>query len=374
VFFLQNALYWFELYHIDGLRLDAVHAIYDMSANPFLAELAERVEDLSVRKGKKHYLIAESNLNDTKHIRPRALGGYGLDAQWLDDFHHSLRTLLTNDLTGYYMDFGKISHLAKAYRQGFVFSGQYSAYRKRRHGNSSLDRPAKKFIVFCQNHDQVGNRMLGERLSALVCFEALKLSAAAIILSPYIPMLFMGEEYGEESPFLYFISHMDKDLIKAVREGRKAEFRLFKWKGEPPDPQSEDTLNRSKLNCWDKQFQEGRHQTLWSFYRRLIELRTTVPALKHLDKESLEVTGMERERCLYVRRWCGENQIFMLMNFNDAPLTVTIPIPEGNWKKLLDSSAALWMGTGSAPDTLDAAGPLTLNPFCVVLYELALPS
>src|SRR3990172_2890134 len=248
-FFLQNALYWFEHYHIDGLRLDAVHAIYDMSATPFLAELAEKVEDFSVQKGKKHYLIAESNLNETKHIRPHALGGYGLDAQWLNDFHHSLRTLLTGDLTGYYMDFGKISHLAKAWHQGFVFSGQYSAYRKRRHGNSSLERPDRQFVVFCQNHDQVGNRMLGERLSTLVSFEALKLAAAAVILSPYIPMLFMGEEYGEESPFLYFISHMDKDLINAVREGRKADFRSFQWSGEPPDPQSEDTFNRSKLHC-----------------------------------------------------------------------------------------------------------------------------
>ena len=373
-FFCQNSLYWLEHYHIDGLRLDAVHAIYDMSAYPFLEELAARVEDLSKRLRKKHYLIAESNLNDTKHIRPRSVGGFGLDCQWLDDFHHSLRTLITGDLSGYYEDFGKIEHLAKSYREGFVYSGQYSKYRKRHHGNSSVARLGEQFVVFCQNHDQVGNRMLGERLSTLVSFEALKLTAAAYILSPFVPMLFMGEEYGEEAPFLYFISHMDKGLVEAVREGRKDEFKSFSWKGEPPDPQSEDTFKRSTLN-WEKQFQ-GKHKTLWDFYKRLLELRRTMPALKHLDKENLEATAMPRERFITLRRWHGDSQILMLMNFNDAPLTLTVPVPEGTWKKLLDSSESSWIGPGGneIPGILDTSTQITFGPFCCIVYEQVLPS
>lgn len=373
-FFCQNSLYWLEHYHIDGLRLDAVHAIYDMSAYTFLAELAEKVDDLSRRLRKKHYVIAESNLNDTKHIRPVSVGGFGLDAQWLDDFHHSLRTLITGDLSGYYEDFGKIEHLVKSYREGFVYSGQYSKYRKRLHGNSSVKRPGKQFVVYCQNHDQVGNRMLGERLSTLVSFEALKLTAAAYILSPFVPMLFMGEEYGEEAPFLYFISHMDKGLVEAVREGRKEEFKSFEWKGEPPDPQSEETFKKSTLN-WEKQFQD-KHKTVWDFYKRLLELRRKMPALKHLDKDNLEAIGMYRERFITLRRWHGDNQVLILMNFNDASLTLTVPVPEGNWKKLLDSSENSWMGPGEnkLPEVLDSTRQLTFCPFCCVVYEQVLLS
>ncbi len=233
-YFIENALYWFERYHIDALRLDAIHGIFDMSARPFLQELTERVEGFSIKRGRKHYLIAESDLNDVRVIRPAQMGGYGIDAQWSDDFHHAVHTLITGEKTGYYLDFGSIDHLEKAYREGFVYSWNYSPYRRRFFGSSSADRPARQFVVFTQNHDQVGNRMLGERLATLVPFDALKLAAGAVLLSPYIPLLFMGEEYGEESPFLYFTSHLDPDLAEAVRRGRRKRIsRLFSGRGSP---------------------------------------------------------------------------------------------------------------------------------------------
>jgi maltooligosyltrehalose trehalohydrolase len=235
--FIENALYWVTEFRMDGLRIDAVHGILDFSAYPFLEELASAVHEKAERLNRRVYVIAESDLNDTRVIRSRELGGYGLDAQWNDDFHHALHTLLTEDQTGYYQDFGRLGDLVKAFREGFVCSGQYSSYRRRRHGNSSRDIPAGCFVVFAQNHDQVGNRMRGERLSQLVCRERMKLAAGVVFLSPFIPLLFMGEEYGETAPFPYFISHSDADLVEAVRRGRREEFAAFGWSQEPPDPQ-----------------------------------------------------------------------------------------------------------------------------------------
>ena len=216
-FFIENALSWVTEFHVDGLRIDAVHAILDFSAKPFLQELAEAVHAQAERLNRRIYLIPESDLNDTRLIRAPEVGGFGLDAQWNDDFHHALHTLLTGERTGYYEDFGEIRHLVKGFREGFVYSGEYSPYRRRRHGNSSRSLPAHRFVVFAQNHDQVGNRLRGDRLSHLVSLEALKLAAGVILLSPFIPLLFMGEEYGEIAPFEYFVSHSDPGLIEAVR-------------------------------------------------------------------------------------------------------------------------------------------------------------
>lgn len=199
-FFIENALAWITDYHVDALRLDALHAILDLSAYPFLAELAAAVRERAARLHRRVYLIAESDLNDPKLVRPPEVGGYGLDAQWNDDFHHALHALLTGERTGYYEDFGTVAHLARAFTEGYVYTGQYSVYRRRRHGVPARALPAHAFAVFAQNHDQVGNRMRGERLSALVPFEALKLAAAVVLLSPYLPLLFMGEEYGETAP------------------------------------------------------------------------------------------------------------------------------------------------------------------------------
>ena len=246
-YFIENALYWLENYHIDGLRLDAIQAIYDSSAKHILQEMVEKVEELSQQVGRKLYLIAESDLNDVRVIRPPELGGYGIDAQWNDDFHHSLRTVLTKESGGYFADFGSCEQLAKAYQNTFVYDGEYSPFRKRYHGNGTGDRQGHQFIVAIQNHDQIGNRMLGERISDLIDFEATKLAAGALLLSPYIPLLFMGQEYGESSPFLYFVSHSDPELVEAVREGRKKEFTDFEAEGNYIDPQSEETFNSSKL-------------------------------------------------------------------------------------------------------------------------------
>jgi maltooligosyltrehalose trehalohydrolase len=359
-FFVENALYWITEFHIDALRLDALHAILDVSAHPFLEELSTAVHEQTERIGRRVYLIAESDLNDTKLIRPRELGGYGLDAQWNDDFHHALHTLLTGEQSGYYKDFGKIAHLVKAFTDGYVYSGQYSAYRKRRHGNASKLLPAHTFIVCSQNHDQVGNRMFGERLSQLVSFESLTLAAGVVLLSPFVPLLFMGEEYGEPAPFPYFVSHSDPTLIEAVRRGRREEFAAFAWQGEPPDPLDETTFLRAKLD--HKLRYDGRHRVLHEFYRELIRLRKGLPALASLNKEQMEVTGYESQRVVFVRRWSGDDEVFTVFQFADIQVSVTLPVPEGRWRRQLDSSDERWQGSGSSlPDEMKSAGEVTLR-------------
>jgi maltooligosyltrehalose trehalohydrolase len=366
-FFMENALHWFKNYHIDALRLDAIHGITDMSAKPFLQELAERVEEFSASSERKYYLTAESDLNDSRVIRTREAGGYGLDAQWCDDFHHAVHTLLTGEKQGYYIDFGKTEHLIKSFREGFVYSGQYSEYRKRNHGNSSKDCPANQFIVFSQNHDQVGNRMFGERLSNLVSFESLKLAAGVILLSPYIPLLFMGEEYGEDHPFLYFVNHSDAELIDAVQKGRKEEFKAFKWQGDIPDPQGMETFLKSKIE-WGKRH-EGKHKVLLGYYRNLIKLRKDIPALSNLDKECLETFGLEDKRVLLMRRWKDESNAFIIFNFDNADVRLTAPLTEGIWKKVFDSSEDMWNGPGTfLPERLTQGEEMTVRSNSLALY------
>jgi maltooligosyltrehalose trehalohydrolase len=297
------------------------------------------------------------------------MGGFGLDAQWLDDFHHSLRTLLVEERSGYYADYGLVAHLVKAIREGFVYSGEYSTHRRRRHGSSSADRNGDQFIVFAQNHDQVGNRMLGERSTKLLPFDSLKLAAGTALLSPFIPLLFMGEEYAEEAPFLYFVSHGDVDLIRAVREGRKAEFEAFQWANEPPDPQAMETFLRSKLD-WGRR-REGRGRVMWEFYRELLRLRREIPALAALDKNSLEVSGLEDPRLVFLRRWSAENQIFCVMNFDPQEATFNASLPPGNWKKLLDSANKEWAGPGSPlPERIETGQALTISGRSFALYDL----
>ncbi|MGE3805628.1 MAG: malto-oligosyltrehalose trehalohydrolase [Gemmataceae bacterium] len=367
-FFLENALYWQTEFHFDALRLDAVHAITDFSARPFLQELAEVIELQSRTLRKPFYLIAESDLNDTRVIRSRACGGFGHDAQWSDDFHHAVHSLLTGETNGYYEDWGAIEHLVRAYRDGFAYGGDYSVHRRRRHGNCSKDLPGRQFVICTQNHDQVGNRMLGERLTALLSFEALKVAAGLTILSPYLPMLFMGEEYGEPAPFLFFTSHGDKDLIEAVRKGRTAEFASFKWQGEVPDPQDEATFARSRLH-WDLRNTE-QHGVLRAFYRELLKLRREVPSLLRLSKELLDVRGVGQ--AIVVRRWTEGDEVFKIFNMSGQPLELTPRLPAGTWRKLLDSAAPRWRGPGSSlPDTLTTAADtrVSLAPHAFVLYQ-----
>jgi maltooligosyltrehalose trehalohydrolase len=359
-FFIENGLYWVREFHMDGLRIDAVHGIVDFSAQPFLEELAVTVHELADRLNRRVYLIAESDLNDTRIVRSRELGGFGLDAQWNDDFHHALHTLLTNEDSGYYQDFGELQHLVKAFKEGFVYSGDYSFYRKRRHGNSSRRLSAESFVVFSQNHDQVGNRAKGERLSGLVSFGALKLAAGMVLLSPFIPLLFMGEEYGETAPFYYFISHSDPDLIEAVRCGRKEEFASFRWKGEPADPQEEATFLRCKLNR-ELRFQ-GQHDVLYGFYRELIRLRREFTSLRNLDKERLEVTGLEQEKILWWRRWSEEQEAAAAFHFDKQEKSLSLPLSPGRWRKQLDSADTIWGGPGSTvPREIVSRGKVSLS-------------
>ncbi|MDH5695063.1 MAG: malto-oligosyltrehalose trehalohydrolase [Dehalococcoidia bacterium] len=359
-FFIENALYWFTEFHIDALRLDALHAIPDMSPRPFLAELATSVQEGAGRLNRRAYLIGESAANDARLIQPREVGGYGLDAQWNDDFHHALHVLLTGEQTGYYQDFGQLRHLVKAFREGFVYSGEYSPYRQRRHGTSSSDIPAHRFVVFTQNHDQVGNRAEGERLSQLVSFEELKLAAGVVLLSPFIPLLFMGEEYAETAPFQYFVSHSDPSLLEAVRKGRQEEFSAFQWQTKPPDPQDEKTFLRAKLNHNLKH--EGRHRVLLEFHKELIRLRRQIPALSNLDKDTLEVLGYEKQNLLFICRWREDSEVTMVFNFNDAQMLVILPIAAGHWRKRLDSADEQWQGKGSTvPERLSSEGEITLS-------------
>ncbi|MFB2970687.1 malto-oligosyltrehalose trehalohydrolase [Aerosakkonema sp. BLCC-F183] len=368
-YFIENALYWFENYHIDGLRLDAIQAILEFGARPFLRELSDAVAEVSQRIGRQLYLIAESDLNDVRTIRPKEIGGYGLDAQWNDDFHHSLHTLLTGENDRYYQDFGKLSHIEKSYREGFVYSGQYAPHRKRRHGSSSVEEPGYKFVVFSQTHDQIGNRVLAERLSQLVAFEGLKLAAGAVFLSAFVPFLFMGEEYGESAPFFYFISHSDEELIEIIRKSKAEEFKAFAGRGEMQDPQSPDTFNKCKLN-WELR-KEGKHQALWELHRQLIQMRQTIPTLKKLDKKCLEVSGIEDDKILFLRRWNDDSQIFAILNFNLGDVTFTAAPPVGNWQKILDSSDRKWMGSGaSLPDNLEAGKEVIMKPQSFVVYEV----
>nr|WP_290224797.1 malto-oligosyltrehalose trehalohydrolase [Trichocoleus desertorum] len=367
-YFLDNALYWLETFHIDGLRLDAVQGIFDLGAKHFLDELSDRVQALSQQQGRNLFLIAESDLNDVRIIRPKAQGGYALDAQWCDDFHHSLHTLLTGEQQHYYQDFGKCQDLEKSLREGFVYSGQYAPHRKRCHGNSSAAEPAEKFIVYIQSHDQVGNRILAERLPKLTSFKGLKLAAGTILLSPYLPMLFMGEEYGEEAPFFYFISHSDPELIEIVQRSKEEEFKKVGVAGDPYDPQSPEPFEKSKLN-WEQQY-GGKHQVLWEFHQHLITLRRTHPALKQLDKHRLEVSSCEADKLLLMRRYAEESQVLLVLNFGDRAARFEADSHSQNWRKILDSSEPKWLGSGSTlPEKLTVQESVEIPAQTFALYE-----
>jgi len=367
-FFIENAIYWLTEFHIDALRLDALHAILDISPYPFIEELAVGFHEQVEKLKRRAYLIGESAANDARLIRAPEQGGYGLDAQWNDDFHHALHVLLTGEQNGYYRDFGGLEHLVKAFQEGFVYSGQYSQYRKRRHGITSRDIPAHRFVVFAQNHDQVGNRTKSQRLSQLVPFDGLKLAAGVVLLSPFLPLLFMGEEYGEEAPFAYFVSHSEPALIEAVRRGRREDFASFEWTGEMPDPQDEATFLSARLN--HRLRGEGQHQILAEFYRELIRLRRETPALARLSKDTMTVRGFE-DRLLLIQRWSEGSRAVLVFNLSQDQGPVTIPMTQGRWHKKLDSAEERWGGKGSTiPEQLDIKMEvtLTLSPWAFVLF------
>ena len=344
-YFIENALQWVTDFHIDALRLDAIHAIVDSSAQTFLEELGAAVHTRAAEVGRDAYLIAESNRNDPRVVSPVGVGGSGLDAVWNDDFHHALHVLLTGERNGYYEDYSGIEDLAGSYRDGFLYAQRYSTFRQKRYGKSSKEIPPKRFVVFAQNHDQVGNRRLGDRLSPSLSLEQLKLAAGTVLLSPYLPLLFMGEEYGEIAPFQYFVSHEDPSLVEAVRQGRRNEFARFGWTGDIPDPQDESTFRRCKLN-WDLQT-ASHHRVLWQFYRELLRLRREVPALAQLDKNAFEVISFADPKVLLVKRGIVPGQVLIVCHFDQTPTELTLPIPPGRWHTRLDSGQERWGDQGN---------------------------
>jgi maltooligosyltrehalose trehalohydrolase len=300
-FFCDNALMWLRDYHFDGLRIDAVHAIIDTSAMHFLEQLACEVSDLEAQTGRHLALIAESDLNDPRLVRSRDIGGYGVEAQWSDDFHHALHAILTGECDGYYADFGSMADLAKALQHAFVYDGRYSEFRGRRHGRPANGLSGHAFLGYLQNHDQIGNRARGERSSQLISTGRLKLAAALIMTAPFIPMLFQGEEWGASSPFLYFTDHQDPELGRAVTEGRRREFAAFSaHRTDVPDPQARETFERSKLN-WSERDHDA-HRELLEWHRALIALRRKIPALSNGRLEQVNVRFDEDARWLVLTR------------------------------------------------------------------------
>ncbi len=300
-FLLDNACRWLSEFHIDGLRLDAVHAIVDTSAVHILEELAQRVRAIEAATRCTRWLIAESDLNDPRIVRSPKSGGYGLDAQWSDDFHHALHALLTGERTGYYVDFGRVADLATALQSAYVYAGRYSRFRGRRFGRPANGINGARFVAYMQNHDQVGNRALGERSGQLLTSAQLKIAAALVLCSPFTPMLFAGEEWGAVTPFQYFTDHQEPALAGAVRGGRRKELASFDWRGvSPPDPQDPQTFERSKLD-WS---QPGLapHGELLGWHAALIELRRTIPELTDGRLEQLEVQHAEAPAHLVMRR------------------------------------------------------------------------
>ena len=320
-YLVDNALYWTTDFRVDGLRVDAADKIIDPSALHFLEELTTAVQHQAAALGRQVTLIAESDANDPRFIRPSELGGLGFDAQWTDDFHHAVHVALTGERQGYFGDFGGVGPVAKALADRFVNDGRYSPYRRRHHGRAATDLPRDRFVVCIQNHDQIGNRAGGERLSVLTSPAGLRLGAAVLLMSPYVPLLFMGEEYGEINPFLYFVSHGDPELVNAVREGRRREFAAFGWRGELPDPQAEASFERSRLN-WDRAA-EPEHAKLRQLYTDLLRLRRSEPALMP-GAARVGVLHSQEEGWVAVVLSTSEELLHAAFNFASEPRSIRL--------------------------------------------------
>ena len=365
-YFIANALAWARDFHIDALRLDAIHGIFDNSTRHILKEMAE-----AVRAGSGMYLIAESDLNDPRVVDPPKDGGHGLHAQWNDDFHHALHTLLTQENTGYYMDFGHTSHLAKALREGFVYSGQHSAFRGKPHGGSTAHIDPWRMVVFSQNHDQVGNRALGDRLAASLSPAELRLAASLVVLSPSLPLIFMGEEYAEKNPFMYFVDHGDADLLEAVHNGRKDKFLLEGAGRNIPDPADKETFIRSRL---DHSLRTGgRHKEMLEFYRAVIALRKELPALRRTPRSAVSVYKPEADKTLVMTIFHAGQRLLYLINLSEQAQGVGLPDEPAFQDKqqvslLLDSSRGL---KGSGKISVTIREDMEIEPSSIMIFELA---
>lgn len=319
-FFCDNALMWLRDYHIDGLRIDAVHAFIDRSAIHFLEQLSLEVETMQAQLGRRLVLIAESDLNDPRIITPREAGGFDIHAQWSDDFHHALFAVLCpKERGGYYADFGSMAQLAKALEQTYVYDGIYSVYRRRIHGRPVSNLSQHRFLGYIQTHDQVGNRALGDRISHIAGIERAKIAAAIVLLSPFVPMLFQGEEWAASSPFQYFADHEDRELARLVSEGRKREFSAFGWAPETiPDPESPQTYEASTLK-WNE-VDQPEHAQILEWFRALIRLRRTTPCLNNGDSGNVCVTFDEEKGWLRIER----GPIVVFANLGTAEKTFPI--------------------------------------------------
>ncbi len=369
-FFVENALYWLTEYHVDALRLDAVHAIVDTSGRHLLEELAEEFQAQAALLGRRAHLIAESDLNDVRVIAPRGEGGYGIDAQWSDDFHHSLHALLTQTGRGYFADFGRVEQLAKAISEGFVYCGQHSKFRGRCHGTPSGERPGEQLVVCIQNHDQIANGYWGDRLSRLLGPAQQRLAAAVLLAgAPNVPMMFMGEEWSERAPFLYFTSHTDPELGRAVRRGRLEEYDAFvREEGDTEstlggfsDPQAEITFVRSKLD-WES-LNRSPHAEMLQFYRDLLALRRRHAPLSNCDKTRTRVRFDESRRRLTIERG-DESGARALLLCNLSPEAQALPTAPGAWRLALWSNDARYGGDSSMklpPEHVNVDGTAELD-------------
>lgn len=359
-YIIDNALYWVTEYHVDALRLDAIHGIFDESPAHILRELNDAVQAQAKRLGRTVLVIAESDLNDSKVVTPVEEGGYGLAGQWNEDYHHAVHARLTGERDGYYVDFGALDDITQALSHGFVYEGQDSVFRGQPHGTSVRHISGERFVVFAQNHDQVGNRAEGGRLVTLIPFEAVKLAAALVLWSPYVPLLFMGEEYGEPAPLQYFTSFFDEALAEAVRRGRRKEFAGFSWSTDVPDPQDPATFERSKLHLELRN--KPPHRQLLAFYKELIRLRKSHASLGIVERKRqiVHTLTVDETLCIY-RRMSQSNESCAVFHFGSHTRKATVPVPSGRWLTLLDSAAKEWGGPGecmSSGEAVESSGVL----------------
>jgi maltooligosyltrehalose trehalohydrolase len=363
-FVVDNALMWLRDYHADGLRVDAVHEIYDKSAVHILEQLAEEVHVLGETQGRRLVVIAESDLNDPRLVHDIAAGGYGLDAAWNDDFRHALHVTITGEADAYHGQYTGLPDLAKSVAEVYAYDGRYSAFRGRVHGRPVGDVPRTRFVGFLQNHDQVGNRAMGERSAHLMPPGALRVGAALVLLGPFVPMLFAGEEWGASTPFLYFTDHQHEDLAEAVRAGRRAEFPAFLREGlEVPDPQAVSTFERSRLR-WDE-IREPRHAELLEWHRSLIAFRRAHPELR--DGTSPVVRCDPHERWLVLER----PSVVIAANLGAATARAPLSSPGGGSTSGTDASAASARAATLVSDPAIRVGADTveLPPWSVAVLE-----
>jgi len=356
-FIIDNALYWLTEYHVDALRLDAIHGIYDFGARHILDELSQAFQDQARRLQRQAWLIAESDLENVRIINPRAKGGYAFDAQWHDDFHHALYALLTGQREGFLMDFGAVANLSKSVTEGFVFDWKYSHYRRRHYGSSSKNRPGEQFVGFIQNHDQVANTSRGKRLSSLVSSGQQKLAAVLTLSSPFLPLLFMGEEYGETAPFLYFTSFDDPGLAAAVTAGRKKELGSHYSESEFADPQAPGTFEHCKLD-WSKT-EVSPHAEILRLYRDLISLRRRHLSLANCRKELTEIQFNEQRKWLLMKRSDPSGSgALLVFNFSSEAQSIPVLDSDHSWRLALWTGDAIY-GGGSGPRPVERPGSVS---------------